>query len=370
MKADLRLGWMVVSCAVGMVVMNAEGYWLPILTDDFSNSRSAWTYSGVSNALNQPLFVCDAGQQNIHAEWDQANVYIDTGNPYVIVPSLIRRKLDRSLTDKDTFRFGVTLNIDTGTVVDTTELFQIANITLCDIEQMGPDRPMSDNGSGNTHLLRDGSDFVEFNYFVNNSWGGPNIAAVLGAHVEGVDGDYTTGTNLAQTAMGEGHWLPEGTNLYIQVEYFGAATDALARAAHCAIYTEPARTNVLVINHVAMSYWTQSLPADRFFRLTDLAFYNYPSANWGGANGAGAGTFDDVYVERYVENGEIFSCSFQDTRMVMSWVAESGATYSVEFSTNLCGNAWVTNAVLEAPGERVTYTNSIHEMRGYYRVSH
>ena len=370
MKSGSRLVRVVVSWTFWMASMDAEAYWLKVLWDDFSSGSSAWTYAGVSNAYNQPLIACDSVNQKVRAEWDQSNVFIGTGDPYTIVPSRLSRPLDRVLTDRDTVRFGVTLNIEAGTVVDTIELFQMANVALCDITQMGPDRPMSDNGSDNSNLLRDGSDFVEFSYFVNNGWGGPNITSLIGAHIDGVNGDYTTGVNFSQTAMGEGHWLPEGTNLYVQVEYFGAATGALARVAHCAIYTEPARTNVLVVNGVAMSYWTQSLPTDKFFRLTDLAFYNYPSANWGGANGAGAGTFDDVYVERYFENGKIFSCSFQDTQMAMSWAAESDATYYVEFSTNLCANVWMTNAVLKASGETATYTNFISGMRGYYRVSH
>lgn len=353
-----------------MAGMNADAYWLKVLSDDFSNSASAWTYSGVSNALNQPLFACDSGQQNIHAEWNQANVYVGVGDPYTITPSAISRSLDRVLTDNTTLRFGATLNITTGSVVDTTEFFQIANITLCDITQMGPDRPMSDNWSGNNTLLRDGSDFVEFNYFVNNSWGGPNITSIMGAHIEGVDGEYTTGIDLSQTAMGEDHWLPEGTNLYIQVEYFGAETGSLARVSHCAIYTEPARTNVLVVNGVPMSYWTQSLPAGKHFRLTHLAFYNYPSANWGGANGAGAGTFDDLYVERLVKSGDCFSSVLQGEQIVTTWAAESGTTYSIEFSTNLAANSWMTNAVIAASGATITYTNSISGPRGCYRVSY
>ena len=353
-----------------MAGMNADAYWHKVLSDDFSNSASAWTYAGVSNALNQPLFACDTGQQNIHAEWNQENVYVGIGDPYAITPSLISRSLERVLTDHVTLRFGATLNITTGSVADTIEFFQIANITLCDIDQMGPDRPMSDNWSGNNTLLRDGSDFVEFNYFVNNSWGGPNITTIMGAHIEGVDGEYTTGIDFSQTAMGEGHWLPEGTNLYIQVEYFGAATDSLARVAHCAIYTEPSRTNVLVVNGVPMSYWTQSLPAGKHFRLTHLAFYNYPSANWGGANGTGAGTFDDLYVEQFVKNGDCFSNVQQGEQIVTTWAAESGTTYSIEFSTNLAANAWVTNAVIAASGTTITCTNSISGPRGCYRVSY
>lgn len=370
MKRDSRLVRVVISWAFSVAGMNANAYWLQVLSDNFSSSSSAWTYSGVSNALNQPLFACDSGQQNIHAEWYQANVYAGVGDPFTIIPSVISRPLDREVTDRDTVRFGATLNIATGSVVDTTEFFQIGNITLCDIAQMGPDRPMSDNWSGNGTLLRDGSDFVEFNYFVNNSWGGPNITSIIGAHIEGVDGEYTTGLDLSQTAMGEGHWLPEGTNLYIQVEYFGAATDSLARVAHCAIYTEPSRTNVLVVNGVAMSYWTQSFPAGKHFRLTHLAFYNYPSANWGGANGTGAGTFDDLYVEKLVNSGDCFSTTLQDGQIVTTWAAESGTTYSIEFSTNLAVDAWITNAIIEASGETITYTNSIGGPGGCYRVSY
>lgn len=370
MKANLCLVRVVVSWAFWTGGMSADAYWLKVLSDDFSNSASAWTYSGVSNALNEPLFACDSGQQKIRAEWNQSNFYVGVADPYTIIPSVISRPLDRILTDNVTLRFGATLNITTGSVVDTSEIFQIVNIALCDVTLMGPDRPMSDNWSANTTLLRDGSDFLEFNYFVNNSWGGPNITAVMGAHITGVDGEYTTGIDYLQTAMGEGHWLPEGTNLYIQMEYFGAETGAMARVAHCAIYTEPSRTNVLIVNSVPMSYWTQSLPAEKYFRLTHLAFYNYPSANWGGANGTGAGTFDDVYVEQLVKSGDIFSNVQQGGQIVTTWAAESGTTYYVEYSTNLVANTWVTNAVVEASGMTITYTNSIGGPGGCYRVTY
>lgn len=341
-----------------------------ILSDDFLSGGDGWTYAGVSNAMNEPLFKADATTETVRAEWSQSNLYVGAGDPQTILSSSLSRPLGRELSDHDTFRFGVTLKIATGTVANTSEMFQIGNLTLCDALAMGPDRAMSDNWSGNSQLVKDGSDFVEFNYFINNAWGGPNITAVIGAHITGVDGEYTTGTNYLQTAMGEDHWLPEGTNLYIQVEYFGAATGELARVAHAAIYTEPARTNQLVVNGVVMSYWTEALPGDKSFRVKDVAFYNYPAANWAGPNGAAAGTFDDVYVDRHFANGEVFAVGRDSADLVTAWAAESGTTYYVEFATDLKSPAWVTNAVIVASEETACWTAALNGAKGYYRVSH
>ena len=368
MNAVNRVVWMGV---FGMLVgwaQESRAYWHRLLTDSFDGTTSnQWTYGGVSNAAGQQLFRLDSSAQNVHAEWNQANVF-GYGDPYVIVPSCLSQPLGRLLTDERTFRFGATLNITTGSVIDTSELFQIGSIAVCDVSQMGPDRPMSDNWSGNSQTLRDGSDFVEFSYFINNAWGGPNITANIGAHINGVDGEYTTGTNYLQTAMGEGHWLPEGTNLYVQVEYFGAATDELARTAHCAIYTEPERTNILAVNGVPMSYWTGPLPSNKFFRAAHLAFYNYPSANWGGANGFARGTLDDVYVDQFFDEGGIVSESLHDGQMLVSWASESGHVYHIESTGNLTANTWVTNAMIEANGEICTLTNSMAQEGRIYRV--
>lgn len=348
----------------------AQAYWHSLMSDDFSVvDTNAWSYEGVTNAAGDPLIGHPAGASEVHAEWSQSNLYVGAGDPYTIVPSRFARRLARRVTDRDTFRAGATLNLATGSVANTWEFHQIANIGVYGLVDMGPDRTMSDNWSGNSALLKDASDFVEFNYFINNCWGGPNITAVIGAHIEGVDGAYTTGTNMAQTAMGEDHWLPEGSNLYVEVSYFGGETGALARVAHCAIYTEPERTNLVVVNGVGMSYWTQALPTNEEFTATHFAFFNYAGANWGGANAEGAGAFDDAYVRRWVPPGEVFSNSVEAGGMVITWAAVSGSTYQVECCADLAAGGWTPVGVVTALAETACWTNALAAQGGYCRVT-
>jgi hypothetical protein len=323
------------------------------------------------------LFHLDAHAGNVSAEWDQSNNYRGWPNdPEVITPSRFSRPLNRVLTDRDTFRFGVTMQITPGSVPDTTEFYQIANFGLYDLSQMGPDRLMNDNFSGNTVIVKDGSDFVEFNYFINNnSWGfNANIQPTIGTHITGFDGDYIVGSTLDagfwhNTDMGADHWLPEGTNLYIEIVYYGGATNAFARRTYGAVYTEPGRTNLLTVNGVAMYYWTLPVPTTKTFCVSDFAFFNHVGANWGGVSGAGAGTYDDVYAERYVEPGVIFSNALQSGLFVTTWAAVSGQTYVLEHCTNLGAGVWETNAVIQAAGETLTFTNPANGKGGYYRVS-
>ena len=350
----------------------AQAYWLTVLSDDLSTNGSAWTYSGVSNSTGQALIRYDSVNQNIHAEWNETNLLITTGDPYIMIPSRLSRPLARVLTDNDTFRLRATLNLVPGSVANTVEGYQIANIGLYDVSQMGPDRTLSDDWSTNTNLLRDGSDFVEFNYFIYNTYPGSTITAVIGAHVDG-DDDFVYDAGVgSEGAMGVDHWLPEGTNLYVEVEYFGAATDTLGRVAHCAIYTDPDRTNLLVVNGVTMSYWTQPLPAERTFRVTDVAFYNYVQKKWdeGNVTGAGAGTIDDISVEQYFEPGQIFSNSLQNESIVSTWAAESGTTYYAQFCSNLLESTWATVAVIQATSDTLACTNGLNGGWGCYRVTY
>lgn len=348
----------------------APACWQNVLQDDFSGpSSNQWVFEGVSNSAGQALIRYDGPAGRVAAEWDQAKVYVGAGDPYTMTPSRLLHPLAVCLTDQDSFRLTATLNLAAGSVVNTPEIYQIANVGLYDAAEMGPDRTMSDNWSGNSQVLKDGSDFVEMNYFINNAWGGPNVTCVIGAHIAGVDGDYTTGTNYLQTAMGEGHWLPEGTNLYLTLEYFGAATGDLARVAYCGVFTEPERTNALVVNNVTMSYWTQPMPATKSFRLTHAGFYNHVAGNWGGANGGGTGTFDDVSVDRWVPPGDVFSNRLAEGQVVLTWAAESGTTYYLEFCTNLAAGLWSTACVVEASGDTVTWTNGSNGKGGCYRVS-
>ncbi len=286
-------------CAISPAVApSAYAAFITILSEDF-DAPSGWTYSGPVNSSGDPLFQALGGR--LFAEWDQQNHYDGSGDPYVIVPALYKKSLGLTLTDADTFRVGVRLQL--GYVEDTTEFFQIANFGLYNTALHGPDRAMDDNWSGNTTLLKDGSDFVEFNYFINNKSFGfnPSIAATIGAHIADVSGDYTTGSGadpfFNNTDMGPDHWLPGETDLFIRLTYYGAAGDATRRRAHVGIYTDAGFTTLLVVNGATMSYWTQPLPESKSFTLTDVAFYNYPGATWGGTPGAGYGAFDDLTVE-------------------------------------------------------------------------
>ena len=332
--------------------------WVRILEDNFSFPLS-WTYEGATNALGQPLFRPNAGA--MEAEWDQTNHASYLGDPYVIIPFRLLRPLPRALTDSDTFRVGATLWIVPGSVPDTTEFYQIANLGLYNPDEMGPDRAMDDNWSGNTNLLRDGSDFVEFNYWINNkSWGfNPSVQAVIGAHIEGLDGDYWPGSSADamwhSTDMGADHWLPEGTSLYVEVTYFGAASGPMARRAMAAVYTDPMRTNLLTVNGVEMYYWSLPLPTDRTFRVTHVGFYNYVAANWGGPNGGGRGIWDDLYVDQV--EADVLAWSF-DVGAALTFAAVSGEVYRIETCTDPMTGIWSPLTTVTAEIGRVTWALS------------
>ena len=355
-----------------VTTVSSQAYWQSILTDGFGPSSSNdWRYAGVTNSAGQPLFLVDETDGKVIAEWDQVNLLVTTSDPFVILPSRLSRTLDHMLTEHDTFRFGATLNISAGSVPNTTELYQIANFGLYNLTEMGPDRTKTDEYAWMppTNLLKDGSDFVDFCYFINNAWGGPNITALIGAHTTNSEGDYTTGTDWTQTAMGEDHWLPEGTNLYVEVVYYGSATDVHARCANATIYTDPTRMNLLKVNGVAMSYWTDPLPAGKTFTVTDMAFYNYIADSWSDVNGSGRGTFDDAYVQQYFADGEIFAGALVGGYIITTWAAEFGKTYYVESTTNLLTGQWVTNETVMAAGETASTTNSLGGDGVYYRVT-
>jgi hypothetical protein len=358
---------------------DGQAFWQRIFEDGFSvTSTGTWAYVGETNASGQALIRHDEATERVEAEWDQANLYVGTGDPYTIVASRLGRSLDFLLDDGDTFRLGARLRLAAGSVPDTTEFYQIANFGLYNLSFMGPDRMMSDNGAFPPPgtFVKDGSDFVEFNYFINNrSYGfNPNIQPTIGAHIEGVDGLYTVGSSgdtgfWHNTDMGEDHWLPTETDLFVEVIYYGAATNELARRAHGAIYTDAARTDLLQVNGVAMYYWTQPVPADRHFTLTDFAFFNYAGENWGGPSGCGAGWFDDAYVDRLVPEGELFRAGVEEGRFVAHGAGVSGTVYYLEFCADLAGGVWTTAAVATASGETVAFTNAPAGARGSYRVA-
>jgi hypothetical protein len=172
------------------------------------------------------------------------------------------------------------------------------------------------------------------------------------------------------TDMGADNWLPTGTNLYVEVVYHGAATNSWARRAMAAIYSDPTRTNLLSVNAVEMYYWTIPVALEKSFTLTDFAICNFvDGVFYGGPAWHGTGTFDDVYVDRYVRDGDLFSQEATGSDQVLKWAAASGATYYVEYSSNLLANIWVTNAILQASGETMTYTNPLTGKGGCIRVS-
>jgi len=275
--------------------------WTPIVTEDFSDPASTgWTYAGPAGESD--LFAPN-GVGAIDAEWSQSKVYAEQGpggsplDPYDFQPSHYSRPLGQTLTDNDDFQVGATVIVDS--IVDITTFYQVANFGLYNLAEMGADRTMSDNWSGNENLVKDGSDFVEFNYFIGTDWSGRNITATIGAHVDGVEGSYVSGSftdPMWHNPYLGNEALPTGTPLYVEVTYFSDTRRAVA-----AVYSDADRTELLTINvggtDVEQYYWTTPLPDDKGFTLTDVAFFNYVGADWiGSVDGAGSGSFDDLYV--------------------------------------------------------------------------
>ena len=277
--------------------------WTLILDENFSTpAANGWIYAGPSGVA--PLFAPNAGA--VDAEWSQSKVFesvdYDTDldlDPYIIQPASYSLPIGRTLTDNDYFQVGATVTIDS--IVNTTTFYQVANFGLYNMAKTGPDRGMTDYWSGNSTMVKDACDFVEFNYFISNDtqWGGRNIAATMGAHSDTVDGTYVSGAStdtMWHDAYLGSNALPVGTKLYTEVTYWGDI-----RRARAAIYTDADRTQLLEINvggvDVAQYYWTQALPAGESFTLTDVALFNYVGEPWGtDLPGAGSGSYDDVYV--------------------------------------------------------------------------
>ena len=361
----MKMGHMALLAALAVPAAHAS--WWNLITEDFgAAAASRWHYVGVSNATDQALFRVDEDAGVVNAEWDQANTFA-YGDPYVIRNSVLYRALPRVLRDTDTFRIGATLRIEAGSIPDTGEFWQLANLGLYNLVEMGPDRTLSDDWPQppNATLLRNGSDFVEFNYWINNTdtvWGAfaPNIGAVAGGHVtNNTDMLYTTGNNgdgdfYHNTDMGLGNYLPEATDLFIELTYHGATTGALARRVYAAIYTDAARTTLLEVNGVPMYYWTQPVPATDRFTLTEVAFFNYAGENWGGANGEGAGTWDDLYVDWAVGAGGIAHGAMAGGVPQITWAANPGEAYAVLVCSNLASGAWATQQVVTATGDFVS----------------
>jgi hypothetical protein len=357
--------WGCTASLVALAVTSTQASWWNLMTEDFDSSASnRWHYAGVSNALNQALFQINPTSGVVEAEWDQGNSF-SGGDPYTIKNSALSRPLPRLLRDTDTFRIGATLRLAAGSIPDTSEFWQLANLGLYNLAAMGPDRTLADDYSGNTTLLRNGSDFVEFNYWINNAatvWGdfAPNIGAVAGGHVTNdidmlyTTGDYGDASFFHNTDMGLGHYLPVDTDLFIELTYHGATTGNLSRRVYAAVYTDAARTSLLEVNGAPMYYWTQPVPAVHAFTLTEAAFFNYASANWGGANGRGAGTWDSLYVDLAVGAGGVAEMSGSGAGPTMTWAAEPGVDYALLVSSDLASGVWSTQQVVSATGTFMT----------------
>lgn len=365
-------------CWVGLVVVLAtsgRAGWWRLLEEDFSvDPAVAWHYTGATNGSGQPLLRYDAAQQSIAGEWDQSRGYNGAGDPQSITPSVLSRPLGRVLTERDTFRLGASLRIQSGSVPDTMEFFQIACFGLYNLSTWGDDRAQSDNYSGNTTLVRDANDLLEFDYFINNDSFGFNPfvqGTLIGAMPEGAYDNtpyFVTGSGgdplFHDTDMGAGHYLPAETNLYVELVYYGAATGQVARRVFCGVYTEPARTNLLTVNGVPMYYWTQPASSQVTFRLSHAAMVNWPSVNFtvlfGGStpDGAGLGSYDDLYVDLYLEPARLIAMDRQPGGPVLGFATTPGRSYAVRESTNLPAGAWATAAVVVADAETMSWTNA------------
>jgi len=361
----------------------AQAGWWRLLEDDFATDASnRWAYAGVTNGSGLAMFRYDAAHACIAADWSQAHYFAGAGDPHVILPSRLGRPLVRVLTDRDTFRMGATVRVAAGSIPDTTEFFQIANLGLYNLEpaSWGVDRGQSDNYSGNSTLVRDAHNLVEFNYFINNKSFGfnPFIQGTLITEMPAGEVDSTayfvTGTGadpfFHDTDMGSDTYLPAETNLYVEFTYHGGTTGAASRRVHAAIYTEPERTNLLTVGGVPMFYWTQPAPAGSTFRLSHAALMNWPSVNFtvlfGGAtpDGAGAGAYDDVYVDVFVTPGELLVASGE----VMTVAVAPGRSYAVMASVDIAGGTWATVEVVTASADVLTWTNATGPASGIFQV--
>ena len=345
-------------------VAPVQAEWQPLWSDDFSTPPAAWTYDGVLNETNGPLFRYDAANQRIAAEWNQTNYFAGFPNdPYLISNSWFARPLPMPLTERHSFRLRATLRIDAGSIPDTTEFYQLAVIGLYGLTHMGPDRALSDDWSGNSTLLKNASDAVEFNYFINNKSFGfnPNIGALIAGHVtNATDYVYITGSNsdagwFHNTDMGPDTYLPTDTNLFLEVAYFGDVGKARRRL-WVALYTDSARTNLLEVGGVPMYYWTQPLPGSNSFELTHAALVNYAFQNWDPVPGRGSGAWDDISVDLF--DGQLLHNPIDGDALTLEWTAVSGVTYAVMSATNLISGPFNTQALVTATGGFATWSNA------------
>lgn len=384
MTKRLWVGWAGFLLAL-FLASSAHAAWQRLFTETFdADPASRWTYVGVSNVAGQALMKYDVTNQCVSAEWDQANAFAD-GDPNRITNSIFSAPLDRALTDRDTFRFGATLRVTPGTIPDTLEFYQIATFGLygSPAEVTGADRLQSDNFlfPPNTNLVRDANNLIEFDYFINNDSFGFNpfiqgtlIAAMPTNELDSSSYVVTgTGTDplFNDTDMGADNYLPEDTNLYVEVTYYGSATGTMARRVYTAVYTDVTRTNLLSVNGVPMYYWTRPAATNRSFNVDHLAIVNYAAVNFtvlfGGStpDGAGAGELDDLYVDLALALGGLQP---SPDGILMSWASISGRTYSVFSATNPTPAAWTTSSVVVADGNFLAVTNFPIAPRAFWTI--
>lgn len=357
-------------------IMAHEGWasWKNLVTDDFSTTPTNWTYAGVLNASNQPLFRYDAVNERIAAEWNQLNYIDDQPDPFVISNSYFARPLPQPLSDRHSFRLRATLRLDAGSIPDTTEFYQIANIGLYGLTNMGPDRALADEWSTNSVLLKNASDLVEFNYFINNmSFGfNPNISALIAGHVtNNTDFLYFTGSGadvpwFHNTDMGPNHYLPAETNLFLELTYFGGGTHARRRLL-AALYTDPGRTELLQVNGTPMYYWTQPLPHSESFELTHVAIFNYAVPNWFGPVGAGSGSWDELEVDLF--DGQVVVNPIEDGTVIITWTSRIGDNYALVSTPDLLNGPFTTQAVVTAVSGFTTWTSAPGGATAFYFVN-
>ncbi len=278
-------------CLCALVSSAAQAQWTTILSEDFSNPAAhGWAYTGPAGEA-----LLSAAGGVLQAEWDMDRGLDRSGDPWVFENAYYHRSLGCALTDANSFRFGATLQI--ASIVNTTTFYEVANFGLYDLAHQGADRGFADDYSGNTTLVDNPKNFVEFNYFIGTAYNGRNIQPTIAASQAGqITSGSSTDPMWHDSYLGE-EALPTDTDLYVEVTY-----SADTRRAKAALYSDEARTNLLTVDvggmDVEVYYWTQALPEDQHFTLTDLAFVNYATQDWMGyTDGGGMGSFDNLFVQ-------------------------------------------------------------------------
>ena len=162
---------------------------------------------------------------------------------------------------------------------------------------------------------------------------------------------------VPQHRHGAGGRLPEETKIFLDLVYYGAATNDTARRGYMALYTDEARTQILQVGTQQMFYWTWPLPADRTFAVTHAGFYNYVNVVYAGDPVRAAGTFDDLQVEQGFADAEVASARMSTAGVILEWASETGGTYHVVTSDNLMSGPWTTQAVVQAGSAFTALTN-------------